>query len=93
MIFRLVEQYFYSYIPDRIPFIDRQGIPVLLYAGKHGHSGQYEYFQFGFQLGPYDKGIFLLGMMQIFYTDEASYADIPVDGFQIACQRSVITSI
>lgn len=25
MIFRLVEQYFYSYIPDRIPLIDDSG--------------------------------------------------------------------
>ena len=66
---------------------------MLLYAGKQCRSGQDEYFQFRFQFRADDEVVFLIGVADVFCTDESSQADAPVNGFQVAGQGSVITAV
>ena len=93
MICRLVEQYLYSYVQTVFHLSMDRGIPMLLYAGKQCRSGQDEYFQFRFQFRADDEVVFLIGVADVFCTDESSQADAPVNGFQVAGQGSVITAV
>ena len=55
-------------------------------CGKQCRSGQDEYFQFRFQFRADDEVVFLIGVADVFCTDESSQADAPVNGFQVAGQ-------